>query len=198
MSRPEPFPVLLIPGWSDRPRHLEPLRKRFVRAGWAEDGAVSVGFRDRFGSNRAHAREIAAVITETLDRTGRERVDVVAHSMGGIAVRALLSGPEVNPVRRVAFLATPHRGTLSAYFAWGEGADEARPGSAFLRELREEVDVPALALRVPFDTRVIPGGSAKLRGARNRRVFSGHRSILWHAGAFEIVRRFLNGDDDTR
>ncbi len=191
-------PVLLIPGWSDRARHLAPLRRRFVQAGWPRESTIAVGFRDRFGSNVDHAHEIARAIDEVLEKTGGDRVDLVAHSMGGIAARLLVAGAEGSTVRRVAFLATPHRGTFSAYLAWGIGAEEVRPGSVLLRELSKKARVPSIALRVPFDSRVIPGSSARLAGARNHVVLAGHRSILRHKGAFELVRGFFECEHDDR
>jgi uncharacterized repeat protein (TIGR01451 family) len=80
------------------------------------------------------------------------QVDLIAHSMGGLIVRAYLSGkqavtgvfsPPLNPkVRKAIFLATPHFGSYQAansladilFFA-GNQTNEMKPGSQFLWDL---------------------------------------------------------------
>src|SRR5881394_1712067 len=76
------------------------------------------------------------------------RVDVVAHSMGGLIVRAYLAGkqetsgkffPVSNPrIRKVIFTATPHFGSyqaagpLATFLPSQIQANEMKPGSQFL------------------------------------------------------------------
>ncbi len=55
------------------------------------------------------------------------KVDVVAHSMGGLAVRSYLGSPDyAGDVGKVVFLGTPHKGAPEDYLAWEGG--EVRPG----------------------------------------------------------------------
>jgi hypothetical protein len=80
------------------------------------------------------------------------QIDLIAHSMGGLIVRAYLSGkqatpgvfsPPLNPkVRKAIFLATPHFGSYQAdgtlsdiLFANGNQTSEMKPGSQFLWDL---------------------------------------------------------------
>jgi triacylglycerol lipase len=186
-------PVVLVPGWRDRPRALRHLHGFLVRAGWAEQDLALVEFRDRFGSNTEHAAEIACV----LDRAGREprSVDLVAHSMGGLATRfLLLHHPQARLIRRAIFLGSPHRGTLAAYLVWGQGAAEMRPGSPFLIGLRASprYEPDLIAIRAPIDIRIVPPSSALLDGARNLRVpCLGHRHLLRARRVLERVRALL-------
>lgn len=188
-SRP---PVLLVPGWSDRARALNRLRAFLLAEGWP---AVRVlDFADRFGSNIEHAAELAAAVAEM--RASAGRLDVVAHSMGGLAVRHYLTDhPDGGGIRRVLFLATPHRGTWAAYFAWGRGGREMRPGSAFLRDLaRHELPraVRAFTVRTPLDLRVFPPRSAAFPPAEDALVrYVSHQGLLRSRAAFAHVRRCL-------
>ena len=75
------------------------------------------------------------------------QVDVVAHSMGGLIVRAYLSGkqsasgafspPATQKIRKAAFLATPHFGSFQAdsLFLAGVQTDEMKRGSQFAWDL---------------------------------------------------------------
>lgn len=189
-------PVLLVPGWSDRASHLEEFRQMLVEGGWPEDRVLSLDFRDPVGSNRVHAREVSDAVEALRERTGAPRVDVVAFSMGGLAVRHFLlfeDGEAV--VRRAVFLGTPHRGTVVAVFAWGDGGREMIPGSPFLERLNAgtlPTTVEMASIRTAVDTRVIPGSSAFLPGAANVEVCCpGHVGLLKDPVAFSLVRRFL-------
>lgn len=187
-------PILLVPGWFDTERDLAALRIRFVAAGWAPASVRALSFRDPTGGNVEHAREIAVAVDALLAATGAPVVDIVAHSMGGLATRVYVG--EGGKVRRVVFLATPHRGTWAAYVAWGEGADEMRPGSPFLVTLnadrRRLARVDALTIRTPVDTHILPGESATLDGVPDRVVCCpSHAGLLRDVEVFRLVRRFL-------
>ena len=193
-------PVLLVPGWLDTARDLAALRIRFLAAGWAH--VETLTFRDPTGSNQAHAMEIDSVVAEILAETGGEHVDIVAHSMGGLATRWYLLSNGPAPVRRVAFLGSPHRGTLTAHIAWGAGGDEMTPGSDFLEMLNDALPVPegvqAITVRTPIDTRVVPGESATLPGVVDHTVCCPtHQGLVRNDEVFRIVIDFLERGENT-
>ena len=199
---PDAVPVLLVPGWGDQAPDLEPFLIRFIEAGWPQSRVSVLTFRDPVGSNEAHAEEVARAVETLQGLTGTDRVDVVAHSMGGLAVRHYLQfhgGGE--QVRRAVFLGTPHRGTVAAMLAWGDGGREMVPGSDFLNRLNEGDTVPsgveALAIRTPVDLRVIPGSSAMLPGARNLEICCPtHPGMVDDDDIFLAVAGFLRADTD--
>jgi len=189
-------PVVLVPGWSAEGQDLEPLKEIFVGAGWADSTVAVVEFEDPEGSNILHAQELAAVVEDLQARTGHDRVDVLAHSMGGLATRYYMQNDGAGKVRRVAFLATPHRGTYTAYLAWGDGGQEMHPGSAFLMDLQQfrsvPEDVEAITVRTKVDLHIIPPESATLVGLPNLEVCCpSHIGILTHPEAFQAVERFF-------
>jgi len=192
----ERVPVLLVPGWMASDRTMGPLRELFLEAGWLPHWVGSFSFKDPVGSNFDHAREIEVAVEALRSRTGADRVDVVAHSMGGLATRVYLQNGGASRVRRVVFVATPHHGTLVANLAWGEGGAEMRPGSLFLLELGALRGVPegveALTLRTKTDFHILPPTSATLTGVPDVEVCCpGHEGILSHPDAFDAMRRFL-------
>jgi triacylglycerol lipase len=188
--------VLVIPGWSDDETRLAALGARLTAAGWDDGFVLTLSFEDPVGSNRDHAREIAQAVLAFKSRTGADRIDIVAHSMGGLATRYfLLNGGDVH-VRRVVFLATPHMGTVAAHFGWGEGAREMEPQSTFLLGLLRAQPIPsgvrAITIRTPLDLHVLPPESATLPGVPNLEVCCPtHAGLLDDDETFGLIQRFL-------
>lgn len=192
-------PVILIPGWSDPPRVLGRCREFLIDAGWPAGLVHCLGFRDRYGSNIDHAGEIAAAAARLSAASGSARVDVVAHSMGGLALRRYVQDGGADTVRTAIFVGTPHRGTLLAYLAWGHGGREMRPGSDFLQQLNARPmprTVRAHCLRTPIDSRVVPGASAWLDGAACHTVrMPTHPRMMRHPSTLRLIRSIL--EDST-
>jgi triacylglycerol lipase len=189
-------PVLLIPGWFDTERDLAALRIRLISAGWPTEYVEPLSFRDPTGSNIEHAAEIGAAVEILRERTGASKVDLVAHSMGGLATRRYLVDVGPRRVRRVVFVGTPHRGTYTAYVAFGLGRDEMIPGSPFLEALNAAPAVPdgvdAITIRSPMDTVILPGESATLPGVEDHQLCCPtHAGLLRDLEVFRVIRRFL-------
>ena len=194
---PERRPILLIPGWMGRSLDMMALRERLVRDGWDEALVFPLEFLDPVGSSVAHAGELEDALRFVLRETGADEVDIVAHSMGGLAVWVLLQEEGTAlPVNRVVFLATPFEGTLTAHLAWGEGGPEMVPESEFLRGLQRggwpQMWVNSLTVRTPLDLTVVPGYRSTLLGRGDRVICCPtHQGLLDHEETYVIVRDFL-------
>lgn len=168
-----------------------------LNGGWPATHVDLVDFRDRFGANAGHADEIAMAVDRLRDRTGVERIDVVAHSMGGLALRHYLHFHDSGlRVRRAVFTGTPHFGTWAAYLAWGGGARDMRPNSEFLKALNRLPALPegveALCIHTPTETRVLPQRSARLPDVRCRQVWcASHARMLRSRRVLSAIRAFL-------
>ncbi|ALT75845.1 lipase family alpha/beta hydrolase [Paucibacter sp. KCTC 42545] len=129
-----------------------------------------------FGSIDAYADAIEAALRELTLASGGAPPVIVAHSMGGLAVRAWWrrhgSGavPGATRVRRVLTLGTPHAGTWSAYMAAARNAHQMRYGSPWLAQLaaQEPADLGAQfdCYFSHCDQIVFPSSSALLPGSR--------------------------------
>jgi triacylglycerol lipase len=194
---PRNVPVILVPGWYDEAADLAPLAQRLTAAGWAGERVRAISFQDPVGSNEDHALEVAAAVAEMRERTGSSQVDIVAHSMGGLAVRHFLATEsQAEATRRVVFLGTPQRGTWVAYMAWGEGGQEMEPESEFLSQLNDLSPVPetveAVTIRTPVDTHVVPGENATLPGVPDVTVCCPtHRGLVDDEETFRLIHSFL-------
>ncbi|MGD2121665.1 MAG: hypothetical protein PVJ76_07965 [Gemmatimonadota bacterium] len=190
-------PVMLIPGWLGRSMDMMPLKERLVRDGWREADVLPLEFDDPVGSNVDHAREVDRAIQRIVRETEGSEIDIVAHSMGGLAVWFLLQEKGfLLPIHRVVFLATPFQGTVTAYLAWGDGGPEMIPDSEFLTELQQggwpQRWVNSLAIRTPLDLTVVPGYGAAPLGIEDKVVCCPtHQGLLDHEETYVLIRDFL-------
>ena len=169
---------------------------------------------DDRGIDALAVRTVAPAISQALRRAGygpRQRVDVVAHSTGGLAMRFLV---ERQPgwARRVddlVMVATPNHGSSLVWLEtrggrWPTRGADMRPGSSFLRGLggREPAGevyttvggAPLLTRLLPpalwFDDQV-PTGSPRLEGAANYVYPSLHGRLLRNPDVVELVEQVL-------
>ena len=153
-----PGTTLILDGIWGRPRRFEALRRAFEIQGLATEifhyncGGV--------GCLEIEGRKLAAEI-----RRRGQSVNVLGFSMGGIVVRAAHESDPTLPIRRAAFINTPHRGSWLAYlvpFKTFCGIRQLQPGSELLCRLAAaDWRVPTLAVWCPFDLAVVPGWSAR-------------------------------------
>lgn len=117
------------------------------------DGATVYGFDNCAAANEKNVpiETLGALFGQFLAGISAPQVDVVAHSMGGLIVRAYLAGlqngaastPPQNPrIRKIVFIATPHFGAEAANDASSLGLNltdaeitEMKEGSGFLYSL---------------------------------------------------------------
>lgn len=128
-----------------------------------------------FGSIDAYLAQIDAAVLRLERATGQPPV-VVAHSMGGLAVRRWLaeaarSGGPALRVAHVITLGTPHQGTWLARLAVTRNSRQMRQLSGWLRTLAER-EAPTLPAHFTCfyshaDNIVFPPSTATLPGANN-------------------------------
>ena len=101
-----------------------------------------------------------------------ERLVLIGFSMGGLVSRHYLQ--ELGGAQRCdAFfsISSPHHGTETAQFFYGEGARQMRPGSDFLRQLAATEhrlgDMPIVSYHTPADLIILPATSSVWERAEN-------------------------------
>ena len=75
-------------------------------------------------SIREAATGLAAFVEFVLSRTGSSKVDIIAHSMGGLVVKSYFRNPTAMPlskVNKVIFVGTPHLGSANAIYSMRTG-----------------------------------------------------------------------------
>jgi pimeloyl-ACP methyl ester carboxylesterase len=182
--------VVLVHGFFCNRGLWNPLLRR-LRA--ADVPFVAVNLEPVLGSIDAYGRTIAAAV-DAVERATGELPVVVAHSMGGLAVRAWLAATPGARIERLITVATPHAGTLLARRARAANAAQMRHGSDWLRALatahEKAAPTPLVCFWSRCDNIVFPTRSATLPGADNRELAgTPHVAMAFHPAVSDEVLR---------
>jgi triacylglycerol esterase/lipase EstA (alpha/beta hydrolase family) len=145
-----------------------------------------------FGAIDGYVRPIDEAVAQMQALTGRPPV-IVAHSMGGLAVRAWLRDPRAEQrVDSVVTIGAPHDGTWLARFAVTANARQMRRSSPWLRSLSAGESIQRRALFTCFfghcDNIVFPASTAMLAGADNRHLPGvAHLHMAFHPAVYAEV-----------
>ena len=185
--------VVLVHGFFCNRGLWNPWLRRF-RA--ADIPFVAVNLEPVLGSIDDYGATIAAAVATVEAATGEPPL-VVAHSMGGLAVRAWLAATPDARVHRLVTIATPHAGTRLARHARGANAAQMREGSDWLAALAKSRDVgariPVLCFWSRCDNIVFPTRNATLEGADNREIAGApHVAMVFHPAVLEEVLRLVS------
>lgn len=159
---------------------------------------IGVNFEPIFGAIESYAQCIESAVTALRDRTGLAPV-IVAHSMGGLAVRAWLreAGPDaVDRVHHIVTIGTPHGGTALARFAISANSRQMAHAGEWVNGLAG-TELSALRERMTCifsncDHIVFPTSSALLPLARSVEIPAcAHVALVDHPRAFDEVMSWL-------
>ncbi|MCU7372447.1 alpha/beta fold hydrolase [Paucibacter sp. O1-1] len=162
---------------------------------------LALSMEPAFGSIDAYADAIEAAVRRLAQATGRPPL-IVAHSMGGLAVRAWWRrhGGDTARLHRIVTLGSPHAGTLMANFSSATNARQMRRGSAWLQELAAQ-EAPEFRQRFicyysNCDQIVCPAGTAVLADAEARyRPGVGHLRLAFDGAVLDEVLGELSAAD---
>lgn len=159
---------------------------------------VAVNLEPVFGSIDDYLPQLETAIQRLHAATGLAPV-VVAHSMGGLALRRWWSRPgNLHRLHHAITLGTPHRGTWLARFALSANGRQMREGSAWLQALAETERVTRRQRLTCYyshcDNIVFPALNATLTGADNRHLTgTAHVHMVAREEPYEELLRRLAG-----
>ena len=199
-------PVLLIHGWGMNRTSMWRLEQRLRRAGRpvaiAEYPSTAADMDTRVVA-------LAVEFRGLLESSGADRIDVVAHSLGGVLLRAVAGienaeGMLGRHFGNVVTLGSPHQGTPLACLFDHPSVISLRPRSRYLLRLADaEASLPGdhfVSLASTFDSIVFPSDASYLPEAFNVRIdLVGHTALLFSERVWDLVRENLDyraaGDD---
>lgn len=189
--RPAPsrLPILLIHGVLCNAGVWHPFKR------WLDERGIGPVYGLSYGpplaSIELFAGQAAAKIDTILAATGAQRVVVIAHSMGGLVMRAYLRKFGGAKVARLVTIATPHEGSMHAWLAVGAALAQMRPNNPWLADLGTPPasDAPPIvSLWSWHDSMVAPQTSARVDFGENVELAGiGHTALLRERQVFERV-----------
>ncbi len=179
-------PVVMVHGYLGGSYQWADMRQDLINKGWPPEYLFAIDYSDKVGCNEKNAEELKVFIEDVLKETGKEKVDIIAHSMGGLSARyyiKFLGG--ITRVNDYVSLGSPHQGTLASVFGILTcGAQQMIPGSDFLKKLNSEDPTPPpvkyTSIWSTGDEACIPNWECSyLPGARMEAVISvGHLMLM--------------------
>lgn len=80
---------------------------------------VYIADTDGFGRIETNAEQLKSFILDVLERTGKEKVNIIAHSKGGLDAKYMIMNLGMEgQVASLTTLCTPHRGSIVASGIW--------------------------------------------------------------------------------
>jgi triacylglycerol esterase/lipase EstA (alpha/beta hydrolase family) len=161
------LPVLMVHGYGANGGFWVHLAAQLEAQGHSH---ATVDLEPVFGDIDHYAQQIEEAVQALLAACGKERVIIVAHSMGGLAARAWLRSFGARRVARIITLGTPHHGTDLAHMGLGANARQMRRNAEWLAQL-DAADRGQRGLFTSIysfhDNIIAPQDSCHLPGARN-------------------------------
>lgn len=157
-------PVLLVHGLNDTGAVFCKMAPYLANLGWQIHDIDLIPCNGEAALDYL-ALQLADYINRTFDAD--QPIDIVGFSMGGIVSRYYvqrLGG--INRVQRFITIASPHRGTLTAYGSLRPGCLQMRPDSEFLQDLNRDVamleKLNFTSIWTPLDLMIVPAYSSQL------------------------------------
>lgn len=185
--------VVLVHGFVCNRGFWNPWMRRLRDAGAPH---VAVNLEPVLGSIGGYAAIIDAAVQRVFEATGVRPV-VVAHSMGGLAVRTWLCEHDADDrVHSVITIGTPHWGTWLARFGFAHNAREMRHRCEWIETLGGREGSKRRGLFTCFyshcDNIACPASTGCLPGADNRHVAgAAHVDLAFRAEVFDALRERL-------
>lgn len=106
------YPILLVHGFGFRDRKYLNYWGRIPKTLESRGAAVFYGHQDSWGTIEENALCIQKSLLRALEETGAEKVNIIAHSKGGLDARYLISSLNMGEqVASLTTVSTPHHGS---------------------------------------------------------------------------------------
>jgi len=130
------LPILLIHGYNEYPSIWDTWKTWLQADGFSNVYAISFQ-DDKCGSVADHTMELTGIVNGILQNTGSQKVNIVAHSKGGLDARWYIAHGGADKVANLIMIGTPNSGSPAAVWdltGCTLGSDkDLHPGSAATR-----------------------------------------------------------------
>lgn len=189
-------PILLVHGFFSSRGMWIRFRQRLAAGGFGP--VFTLNLKHPFGHVKDMVPSLHDRIESIVRETGRDKLILIAHSMGGLVSRQYLQAHGDGRVGQLITLGSPHRGTRLAKIALFPCVFDMRRRSGFLDDLAaleaaHPPKVPTTSIYTLNDDLVYPPETSELPWAENIAVQAvGHVSLLFDKGVFQRVAALIS------
>ncbi len=187
-------PVLLLHGFFCNRGLWYSLAGQLAKRGYQ---CLGINLEPVWASIDDYVPSIAKAIDQLIEQTGQQKIAVVAHSMGGLAIRAYIRQHGNEKIARVVTLGTPHQGTYISEYGHGINVGEMALQSKWRDELTLK-ETPArnaiFTVIISHDDNIVaPQNIQTIAGAKKIEVAGvGHLYMVFDSGIRSLVYRELD------
>jgi triacylglycerol lipase len=170
------LPVLLVHGYVCNSGQWQTISDCLIKNAITH---YAIDLQPVLGSIDSYVPLIDSAVHMLCSETGSDKVIIIAHSMGGLAVRAYMRDNGSMHIAKIITLGTPHHGTALANFGKGENSRQMRllgrgpkgVSSNWLQQLEKDENqldyAHIVSIYSHHDNIISPQTSSHLIGARN-------------------------------
>jgi triacylglycerol lipase len=193
-------PVVFVHGYVETPSMWNTAIAQFKAAGYTNAEIGNYGFNTTIDSATKSAVGLAKLVDQVLARTGKQKVDIMAHSLGNLVTKAcIVEGGCANKVEHWANVSGANNGTNIAYGCTGGACEDMRPTSALVNRLKTKSAVitqQGVKVQVhwtPTDSIILPPSNTKETFAENIQVSGmlNHLNISMDRGVIQDTIKFF-------
>ncbi len=129
-------PIVFVHGYAGSTGQWNTMIDRFTADGWPSCAFYKFSYSSLTQSNKTSAAQLESYVDWVKQQTGWSKVNVVAHSNGGLVSRWYRVFKDKSSSDDFVAIGTPHEGTSWAYGCFSPACFEMRYNSSFLRDLR--------------------------------------------------------------
>ncbi|WP_338777696.1 alpha/beta fold hydrolase [Metabacillus sp. FJAT-52054] len=170
-------PVIFIHGAGGIGASFYSIENYLKAQGWSDNELFAIEMRDKSGNNKNNAKQLAAYVDEVLEKTGKSKVDIVGHSMGGPNALTYILNSGGSKVDDVVTFGSPNKMVTSKAPAGDDPNHKILYTSIYSTN-----DI------------VVNKWLSPLQGAKNVQISGpGHLGMLANTQVNELIKEGLNG-----
>ncbi|ALC83943.1 MULTISPECIES: esterase/lipase family protein [Bacillus] len=174
-------PVIFIHGAGGIGASFYGIENYLKKQGWSDDELYAIEMSDKSGNNENNAKQLASYVDEVLKKTGKSKVDIVGHSMGGPNALTYILNDGGSKVNDVVTFGSPNKMVTS----------KAPVGT----DPNDKILYTSIYSTNDF---VVNNRLSPLDGAKNVQISgASHLGLLMNSEVNELIKDGLNGKGEN-